>query len=354
MRERQFPTLPGLRLAETPTVQRIIDQADGVDGIKQTLALMEKLKNDYKINPIVRGLALSLVAQLPQKDYDGEVEAVASYVKNRVRYVRDIAGVETLQTPVKTLEYGQGDCDDKSTLLAAMLESLGHRCRFRAVGFREGDLCHVYVETRMAGKWLAIDTTEPVAVGWEPPGIKETVYSDGAPYDPALGSFFSNAVKKLKHKVTHPLANPIAELKKDLREDAVTVTHLPVVSKVMNKIVKIPLISQICKVCQFIPVYGIIFKVIDYAISIYKAAQALNAQIEVAKAKKQTALANGQSIEAAQAQVDQMRLQYTAAVDEVGGAERIDNLVNTVVLSGVTVLGLAGTYVYRQSHVLRR
>ena len=352
MKERQFPILPGLRLAETPTIQTIVEQRDGKAGIAQTLGYMERLKNDYKINPVVRGLALSLVAKLPQKDYDGEVRAVTEYVKDRVRYVRDIAGVETLQTPLKTLEYGQGDCDDKSTLLAAMLESLGHHCRFRAVGFSSGSLCHVFVEVRNRGRWLPLETTEPVAVGWEPPGVVENMYSSDG--NGELDGLFSSATKKLKRKLTHPFANPIEELKRDIKEDAHDLTHAPVVSKVMNKVVKIKGLSTIIKVVGWVyPPAALICQVIGYAISLYQAAQALEASIKMAQAAKQLKLEDGRSLAQAQSELAQLQSQYTAAINQVGGPERVDSFVNLVLVSGVSVLGVSGVLLYRMSHVSR-
>lgn len=107
----------------------------------------------------------------------GEVRALFDFVQNNIRYVRDVNGVETIQTPLKTLEYGAGDCDDKSTLLAAMLESLGHETRFHAMGFRPGNVEHVLLEVNIPGKgWVPLETTEPVKMGWIPRGIKTSLY----------------------------------------------------------------------------------------------------------------------------------------------------------------------------------
>lgn len=150
--------------------------SSGLSGIRQTLHFMRQYVNEYKTHPQVRELALSLVRNLPQKDFDGEVDRVFRFVQNRIRYIRDIHEVETIQTPVKTLEYGQGDCDDKATLLAAMLQSLGHPTRFHAMGFRPGHISHVLLEVKKGHKWVSLDATEPVHMGWTPPAIKESIY----------------------------------------------------------------------------------------------------------------------------------------------------------------------------------
>ena len=130
----------------------------------------------YKIAPEIRELSLSLVKHLPQKNFRAEVDALFKFVQNKIRYVKDIHDVETVQTPLKTLEYGQGDCDDKSTLLAAMLQSLGHPTRFHAMGFRPDNVSHVLLEVKRGNQWVALDATEPVSMGWLPPGIKTSIY----------------------------------------------------------------------------------------------------------------------------------------------------------------------------------
>lgn len=124
----------------------------------------------------MRELALAIIADFPQKDFNREIQALFDFVKYRIRYVKDIHGVETLQTPAKTLEYGAGDCDDKSTLLAALLESIGHETRFHAMGFRPSHISHVLLDVKSGGQWLPLDPTEPVAMGWSPPNIVTSLY----------------------------------------------------------------------------------------------------------------------------------------------------------------------------------
>ena len=75
--------------------------------------------------------------------------------------MRDVNGVETLQTPLVTMEIKQGDCDDQSVLLASLLESIGHPTRFVAIKQNFfGPYVHVYTETRIGPKWYPLETTE--------------------------------------------------------------------------------------------------------------------------------------------------------------------------------------------------
>ncbi len=136
---------------------------------------MANLASQAKTTPLIRERALTIVGAVPGKDFRGEIDRLFVWVRDNVRYTRDVRGVETVQTPAKTLEYMQGDCDDQVTLLAALLESVGIEARFKAVGFSPGTFQHVYLEARDNGNWIALDPTEQVATGWFPPNPVETM-----------------------------------------------------------------------------------------------------------------------------------------------------------------------------------
>lgn len=161
-----------LHLAPTKTPkQTLLAIPEGEAGIAATLRIMGALVKRGKLAPQIRQKALQLVAHLPQKDWAGQVKALHAFVRDSIRYVKDINGVETVHDPVTLLRIGQGDCDDKSTLLAALLESIGHPTRFMAVGFMPGRFSHVFTETKIGSRWVPLETTEPWEVGRAPPGI---------------------------------------------------------------------------------------------------------------------------------------------------------------------------------------
>lgn len=144
---------------------------EGVAGIKTTLSLMVKLAREGRKSYPVRRLAENLTTGLRQKDFVGEVREIHQYVKNHIRYCKDIRGTETLATPEKTLENMIGDCDDKALLASALLESIGHPTRFVALGKKPGQFTHVIVETKIGKRWIPVETTEDVPLGWYPPDM---------------------------------------------------------------------------------------------------------------------------------------------------------------------------------------
>lgn len=162
------------RMMPTPgKTRKVTLQAipDGPAGILATLKIMRQFAREGKRHYPVRELALSLVRNVPAKDWVQEIKNIHAYVRDNIRYVRDIRGIETVATPETTLEIGQGDCDDKSVLVASLLETIGHPTRFVAVGFRPGVFEHVLVETKIGTKWVGVETTENVDLGWFPPRV---------------------------------------------------------------------------------------------------------------------------------------------------------------------------------------
>ncbi len=141
----------------------------GPEGVRATLRIMRELVKRGRRSLPIRELALTLVRDLPGKDWPGEVARLHAFVQDNIRYIKDVRNVETVATPERTLEYGQGDCDDHVVLLGSLLESIGHPFRFVAVGTRSpSSFNHVYGETQIGQTWVPVETTEPVNVGWRP------------------------------------------------------------------------------------------------------------------------------------------------------------------------------------------
>jgi transglutaminase-like putative cysteine protease len=149
----------------------------GRPGIVETLHHMRRIAREARRDFFIRRKAEQIIAHIPGKDWVGEARAIHAFVRDEIIYRLDPNETEMIRTPAKVLEAGIGDCDDKATLAAALLEAAGHPARFVAVGFAPGELTHVYVETRIGDRWFAVETTELVDFGWSVPGVmdRETV-----------------------------------------------------------------------------------------------------------------------------------------------------------------------------------
>ena len=146
--------------------------AQGARGARQTLQIMADLARRGMRDQDIRNLAVALTTQgflngrgLRQKDFEGEARRLHAFVRDDIRYVLDTDGVELLHDPVTLLEIGAGDCDDKAILLASLLGSIGHRTRFVAVAFEPERFSHVWVQAHLDGRWVDLETTEPIPFG---------------------------------------------------------------------------------------------------------------------------------------------------------------------------------------------
>lgn len=147
----------------------------GAEGTRVTLQLMRQLAAAGGADPVVIDAATRIVRAAGVAGHDalGEIKALFEFCRDQVRYTRDPVGVELLQTPTRILRTRSGDCDDKSTLLAALLRAIGHPARvaFRAIAANPlfpGAYSHVYVVVTHGGKKIALDPTPPRSrVGWE-------------------------------------------------------------------------------------------------------------------------------------------------------------------------------------------
>jgi transglutaminase-like putative cysteine protease len=134
---------------------------------------MARFAKAGRVNPFVAQVAREVLIEsgVNQKAFPEYVRAIGNFVRDRIMYVRDPVSVERVQTPEATLKLKTGDCDDKATLTAAMLESVGIPSRFVAIAKRAfGGFSHVYVEAQIyarGGKpqWVAVETTEPWEIG---------------------------------------------------------------------------------------------------------------------------------------------------------------------------------------------
>lgn len=140
--------------------------AAGDAGIRQTVAVMQRLADQGARDPIVRGAVVSAIhhRNLRSHDFVGQARAWFDYVKGAVAFVNDPVNSELVQSPRVTLAVGAGDCDDRATLLAAGLKSIGIPSVFKVVALdrrRPGAFSHVYVEAMIDGRTIAMDPTYP-------------------------------------------------------------------------------------------------------------------------------------------------------------------------------------------------
>lgn len=149
----------------------LVSVPGGVAGTMTTLAAMRDMVRAARVDPAMISAAVSITWTTPEKFDSHAARTLFEFVRDSIRYVPDVHEVETLTYPVITLQRRVGDCDDQSTLLAALLESIGIPTRFVLAGYGASrDFEHVYVQCAVDGQWVDCDPTERNApFGWAPP-----------------------------------------------------------------------------------------------------------------------------------------------------------------------------------------
>ena len=160
-------TVPRIRIVRVPK---------GPRGAIASAGLIAQLIREGARDFYVRQKAIEIFRQAAArpKDRFGEVLSLFHWVRNNIRYTRDIFRVELLHTARRMLELQAGDCDDMTILLGAMLVATGHPVRIALTGFnqrRPHVYSHIYLEVNVNGKWIALDPTMDRPIGWAPPAL---------------------------------------------------------------------------------------------------------------------------------------------------------------------------------------
>lgn len=143
------------------TTVHTISIGAGDYGASQTADQMVRLIRQGAVTPIVRRVALQIVASDP-RDQRIQAGTLKTWLHSRFRFVRDPFGAELLHTPeyllrgVEAEGYVQGDCDDAAILGASLARSIGFRTRLIIVAFHDprAPYSHVWAEIGdLAGKW---------------------------------------------------------------------------------------------------------------------------------------------------------------------------------------------------------
>lgn len=191
------------RFGATHQVESLPVTDNGLDAVRATLSKMAAIIRKYRTDVTTLNWARQLIVACGIKDLRQSKRAAITCLQNWVRdhivYVYDPNGAELLQTPPQTLAIGTGDCDDKTLLLLAMLESIGLETELLGVGGSGAGWAsdpgnpsdpslpppysHVLGAVRygpMTGRlppfldgWLTLETIVPGAPpGYKPPGIR--------------------------------------------------------------------------------------------------------------------------------------------------------------------------------------
>lgn len=152
----------------------------GWRGTKRTIHWMREMAvQDARKWPFIQ-VATRIIAGCPHKDYMCHGRRILNFVKRYVTFlpdprtsVEDGGQMELVQAPFQTLHRKAGDCDDMSTLVAALAMAVGIPAQYatiKADGRRPDEFSHVYPVLFIDGRWLGADASvDKSYLGWEAP-----------------------------------------------------------------------------------------------------------------------------------------------------------------------------------------
>jgi len=162
---------PFTSFAPNTTNPVVMPLSEGDPGTIETVSMMWRLIQDGMRDPEINRAAMAIIncSRARPFNFADQRRAIFDWVSRNVRFVRDIAGKETLRTPHETLAVRAGDCDDMTMLLAALLGTIGNDVRIVTIGVLPGGpqtpapFSHVYAEVFDGNQWVAIDPARPGA-----------------------------------------------------------------------------------------------------------------------------------------------------------------------------------------------
>ena len=127
--------------------------------IDEELRFLRTMVTQYRQAPQIRDLAVGIVRNsgAPARDKKAQAIALANWVKTNIFYIHELP--ERFQLPTETLRLKAGDCDDHTTLLASMMESVGIPSSLVCMEVN-GQWAHIFPAAVMKnGAHLHLDTT---------------------------------------------------------------------------------------------------------------------------------------------------------------------------------------------------
>jgi transglutaminase-like putative cysteine protease len=126
----------------------------------RTRQLVDELARLYGGHPAMRDITAGILrlAGVGQRDDLGAARAIWAWVTRRVMFLNE-AG-EQIQTPARVLINRYGDCDDRTGLVCALLESIRIQWRTRLLATAEGVPFHIWPQARIGGRWVDLETSD--------------------------------------------------------------------------------------------------------------------------------------------------------------------------------------------------
>ena len=143
---------------------------ENLSGLPEQNNRLWGMVEQYTGHPLLIDFLAKLIdaRDVQARDPVALARAIQDYSAYHIKFFRERP--ERFQSPMRTIAWGIGDCDDKSIFIGASIRSFRIPCRLTILrllvdGERVG---HVYPEAWLGESWVPLESVRPVPWGHNP------------------------------------------------------------------------------------------------------------------------------------------------------------------------------------------
>jgi transglutaminase-like putative cysteine protease len=140
-----------------------------VAGPRPQRSLLWKKIQEHTGDPRLVEIASRIIKayDIPERDNYQLVKGFKDFVQNKIKYFRE--SPERFVSPVRTVKWGIGDCDDKTILFASLVRTFRIPVRLKFIRFispkTNRKVSHVYPQVGIDGRWTTVETVHDWPIG---------------------------------------------------------------------------------------------------------------------------------------------------------------------------------------------
>lgn len=163
-----------MSLLQAPLKRRLPKLTWRVEDIPTPSLQRKKLwgvVKEYTGNPLLLDFASGLIRKynVPERDDLALAIAAQHYAQHYIKFFRE--DPERFTSPLRTIVWGFGDCDDKSIFIATILRSFRIPVRLKFIRFTVPSgkkVSHVYPQAKINGQWISLESVHKWDIGVDP------------------------------------------------------------------------------------------------------------------------------------------------------------------------------------------
>lgn len=140
---------------------------ENIRTVKQQREALWRVISENTGNPLLRRQAATIIREynIPERNPLSLAQGIMAYFQKEVKFFREYP--EIFASPMRTIEWGLGDCDDKTIGVAAILRTFRIPIRLKIIRYTAGGVRkgHVYPQAYINNHWITLETVRAWQLG---------------------------------------------------------------------------------------------------------------------------------------------------------------------------------------------